>query len=51
LARGLRSGRSDQIVRAGAESVNVPGMAEAARAIGMGMITTTVHDNYLMFIK
>jgi hypothetical protein len=26
-------------------------MAEAARALGMGMITTTVHDNYLMFIK
>ena len=51
LARGLRSGRPDQIVRAGAEAVNVPGMAEAARAIGMGMITTTVHDNYLMFIK
>ena len=51
LARGLRSGRPDQIVRAGAESVNVPGMAEAARALGMGMITTTVHDNYLMFIK
>ncbi len=51
LARGLRSGRPDQIVRAGAESINVPGLAEAARAIGMGMITTTVHDNYLMFIK
>ncbi len=51
LARGMRSGQPDQIVRAGAESVNVPGMAEAARAIGMGMITTTVHDNYLMFIK
>jgi hypothetical protein len=51
VARGLRSGRPDQIVRAGAESVNVPGMAEAARALGMGMITTTVHDNYLMFIK
>jgi hypothetical protein len=51
LARGLRSGRPDQIVRAGAERVSVPGMAEAARAIGMGMITTTVRDNYLMFIK
>jgi len=51
LARGLRSGQPDQIVRAGAESINVPGLAEAARAIGMGMITTTVHDNYLMFIK
>ena len=51
LAKGLRSGQPDQIVRAGAESVNVPGLAQAARAIGMGMITTTVHDNYLMFIK
>jgi len=51
LAKGMRSGQPDQIVRAGAESVSVPGMAEAARAIGMGMITTTVHDNYLMFIK
>jgi hypothetical protein len=51
LARGRRSGRDDQIVRAGAEAVNVPGMGAAARAIGMGTITTTVHDNYLMFIK
>jgi hypothetical protein len=51
LARGMRSGRPDQIVRAGAEWLNVPGLAEGARAIGMGMITTTVHDNYLMFIK
>ncbi len=51
LARGMRSGQPDQIVRAGAEWVNVPGLAEGARAIGMGMITTTVHDNYLMFIK
>lgn len=51
LARGLRSGQPDQIIRAGAEWLNVPGLAESARAIGMGMITTTVHDNYLMFIK
>jgi len=51
LAKGMRSGRPDQIVRAGAEWLNVPGLAEGARAIGMGMITTTVHDNYLMFIK
>lgn len=51
LAKGMRSGRPDQIVRAGAERLNVPGLTEAARAIGMSMITTTVHDNYLMFIK
>jgi hypothetical protein len=51
LARGMRSGQPDQIVRAGAEWLKVPGLADGARAIGMGMITTTVHDNYLMFIK
>ena len=51
LARGMRSGQPDQIVRAGAERLNVPGLTDAARAIGMSMITTTVHDNYLMFIK
>ena len=51
LARGLRSGRPDQIVRAGAEWIDVPGLADGARKIGMALITTTVHDNYLMFIK
>jgi len=51
LARGMRSGTPDQIVRAGAEWINVPGLAEGARKIGMALITTTVHDNYLMFIK
>lgn len=52
LARGLRSGRPDQVIRVGSESARVPGgMTEAARAIGMAMITTTVHDDYLMFIK
>ena len=51
LARGVRSGRPDQIVRAGAEWIDVPGLAQGAREIGMALITTTVHDNYLMFIK
>jgi len=51
LAHGMRSGQPDQIVRAGAERLNVPGLTDAARKIGMSMITTTVHDNYLMFIK
>lgn len=52
LAKGSRSGEPDQIVRVGSESVKLPtGMTEAARAIGMSMVTTTVHDNYLMFIK
>ena len=51
LARGIRSGEPDQIVRAGAERLNVPGLTDGARKIGMSMVTTTVHDNYLMFIK
>lgn len=51
LARGIRSGRPAQIVRAGAEWIDVPGLAQGAREIGMALITTTVHDNYLMFIK
>jgi len=51
LAKGYRSGRPDQIVRAGAEWIDVPGLAQGAREIGMALITTTVHDNYLMFIK
>jgi hypothetical protein len=52
LAHGMRSGEPDHIVRAGSESVKLPtGFTEAARAIGMSMVTTTVHDNYLMFIK
>jgi hypothetical protein len=52
LAKGLRSGRPDQVIRVGSEMVRVPGgMTEAARKIGASMITTTVHDNYLMFIK
>ena len=51
LAKGMRSGQPDQIVRAGAERLDLPGLTEGARAIGMSMVTTTVHDNYLMFIK
>jgi hypothetical protein len=52
LARGTRSGKPDQVIRVGAESVSLPdGFTEAARTIGMSMITTSVHDNYLMFIK
>ncbi|MGQ9636105.1 MAG: FAD-dependent oxidoreductase, partial [Bryobacteraceae bacterium] len=32
-------------------AIQLPELADAARAIGMSFITTTVHDNYLMFIK
>ncbi len=49
---GLRSGETGQIVRLSGRSVNLPeGFAKEARKIGMSTTPTTVHDNYLMFIK
>ncbi|MGE5488352.1 MAG: FAD-dependent oxidoreductase [bacterium] len=52
LARGRRSGKDDQIVRFGGESVSFSEEFNAeARKLGLSMITTTTHDNYLMFIK
>jgi len=39
-------------VRLDGRSVNLPsGFREQAGKIGMSMVTTTVHDNYFMFIK
>jgi hypothetical protein len=52
LARGLRSGKDGQLVRLSGIGVNLPEeYNEEARKIGMSGTTTTVHDNYLMFIK
>ncbi|MBC7234679.1 MAG: FAD-dependent oxidoreductase [Chloroflexi bacterium] len=52
LARGPRSGKPDQIVRLRGELDKLPpGFRDEARAIGMATTTTTVHDDYLMFIK
>jgi len=49
MALGIRSDEPGKVVRVkgllGAE------FAEEARKIGMASVTTTVHDNYLMFIK
>ena len=51
-AEGLRSGKDGQIVRLDGRRVNLPeGFSEGAGKIGMSMVTTTVHDNYFMFIK
>jgi len=51
-AEGLRSGVPGQIVRLQGRTARMPpGFAEEARKIGMSMVTTTVHDNYWMFIK
>ena len=53
LAYGQRSGEPGKIVRLGAEgSQGYPEeFIKGARKIGMSAISTTTHDNYLMFIK
>ncbi len=52
VAQGRRSGKDGQIVRLDGRSVNLPaGFGKEADKIGMSMVTTTVHDNYFMFIK
>ncbi|HUT89791.1 MAG TPA: FAD-dependent oxidoreductase [Thermoguttaceae bacterium] len=49
---GRRSGEDGQIVRLNGRSVNLPPeFREEAGRIGMSTTTTTVHDNYFMFIK
>jgi hypothetical protein len=51
-SEGLRSGKEGQIVRLNGRSRNLPaGFAEGAGKIGMSIVTTTVHDDYFMFIK
>ena len=52
LARGWRSGKEGQIVRVQTNSKGLPEeFREAAGKIMLAMVTTTVHDNYFMFIK
>jgi hypothetical protein len=51
VCRGLRSGELNKFVRMGAERLDIPGLVDKAKKIGMSMVTTTVHDNYLMYIK
>ena len=51
-ARGWRSGAEDQIVRLDGRGVAMPdAFVSAAHESGMSFVTTTVHDNYFMFIK
>jgi len=51
-AEGIRSGKDGQIVRLDGRRIKLPsGFGEEAGKIGMSMVTTTVHDNYFMFIK
>jgi hypothetical protein len=57
LAYGLRDGKEGQIIRFGSESgYTIRGklpdeFVDGVVKLGSGLITTTVHDNYLMFIK
>jgi hypothetical protein len=52
VARGMRSGKEYQLVRLSGRMVDLPEeFSEEAGKIGMSDTTTTVHDNYLMFIK
>jgi len=52
LCYGTRGGENDKIVRIQGKMVNVPDeFKKSADDIGMTMTTTTMHDNYLMFIK
>ncbi len=51
-AKGQRYGLDDQIVRLQGNPARLPKQFhEGARSIGMSMVTTTVYDNYFMFIK
>ncbi|MGC9347886.1 MAG: FAD-dependent oxidoreductase [Anaerolineae bacterium] len=52
LARGWRGGEEDQLVRVDGRRADLPEeFQRAAAEIGMSMVTTTVHDDYFMFIK
>jgi len=51
-AEGVRSGRQGQIVRVQGNPGRLPeAFRDGARKIGMSLVTTTVHDDYFMFIK
>lgn len=53
LAYGVRDGEPGRIIRLGSEGAKgyPDEFVTEARKIGMSAISTTVHDNYLMFIK
>ncbi len=49
---GTRSGGQGRIVRLNGDMRKLPSeFRDAAHAIGMSLTTTTIHDDYLMFIK
>jgi len=51
-AEGRRSGQDGRIIRVLGEWANLPPeFAKEAKEIGIEFVTTTVHDNYFMFVK
>lgn len=51
-ARGLRDGKPDQIIRVdGSWEKLDPVFYKKTQELGMHTVTTTIHDNYFMFIK
>jgi hypothetical protein len=51
-SEGWRSGQEGKIVRLQAHTGNLPPeFVRRAREIGMATVTTTVHDDYFMFVK
>jgi len=51
-ALGWRDGQEDALVRVQGHRARMPeGFAKGAAEIGMSTVTTTVHDDYFMFIK
>lgn len=51
-SEGVRDGVAGKIVRVDAVYGNLPpAFADRAAAMGMSLVTTTVHDDYFMFIK
>ncbi len=52
LAEGRRSGRDGRIVRVDADGGRLPKeFRDEADKIGLSLVTTTVHDDYFMFLK
>jgi hypothetical protein len=51
VCRGPREGEKNKFVRMGAEQLDLPVLTDEAKEIGMSLVTTTVRDSYLMFVK
>jgi len=51
-ARGPRSGRNSQIIRVDGSWAKIDAeLGETVKSLGMHSVTTTIHDNYFMFLK